>query len=74
MSDRGTSPLENSMAGIYDTALDLENIAGWIGKEPYGTEEQTKKHLYQCAQKLRAAYLLLMQITGVDPCRQKNHH
>jgi len=71
MSTYRTSPLEQSMASIYDTAMDLEITASWIGEEPYGSEEQTKKYLHQCAQKLRDAYLLLMQITGADPCRQK---
>jgi hypothetical protein len=58
------------MASIYDTAMDLEITASWIGEEPYGSKEQTKKHLHQSAQKLRAAYLLLMQITGANPCEQ----
>ena len=74
MSKYRTSPLEQSMTSIYDTAMDLEITASWIGEEPYGSEEQTKEDLCKAAQRLRDAYTLLSQITGADPCRQKNRN
>jgi hypothetical protein len=70
MNKYRTSPLEQSMTSICDTAMDLEITASWLGEGPYGSEEQTKAHLYKAAQKLRDAYMLLSQITGADPCRQ----
>lgn len=64
------SPLEKAMIDILDTAMDLEITADWVGKEPYGSEENTKRRLSLSTQKLRSAYQQLNQITGADPCRQ----
>lgn len=65
------SPLEKIMATIYDTAMDIEINADWIGvPNPYTTSVDTKRNFYASAKKLREAYKHLKDITGLDPCKR----
>jgi hypothetical protein len=65
------SPLEKIMTTIYDTAMDIEINADWIGVPYlYTTPADTKRNFYASAKKLREAYKQLKDMTGLDPCKR----
>ncbi len=65
------SPLEKIMVSIYDTAMDIEMNADWIGiPNSCTTSVCVKRNFYTSAKKLREAYKQLKDMTGLDPCKK----
>jgi hypothetical protein len=65
----GNSPLEEIMVSIYDESGNILNTASWLGIPPYGTIENTRKHLISSEKRLKECYERLKALTGLDPCK-----
>jgi hypothetical protein len=66
-----TVSLSTQMSVLIDEAIQLEVACGWYDDpDPQYGGPPTKDQLSTLASRLRAAYMNMALLTGVDPCEQ----
>ena len=67
----GRLEVENHLASVFDTALDLINCVGWYyDDDPKFGGPPSPAQLAAFSQRLTTAYVALAVYTGLDPCEQ----